>query len=131
MPCGPPSAALANLRGDQFALFGGALENRAGHGRADHGRVEHGLGVIRLPLRLLQGAPGAGDFLLPRTNPGQLESLVQRIYALLVSLELGGGVIERLLREHAFGWPGPRVRSRVSLSSARVARASSRLCWAC
>ncbi len=90
-------------RSHQLAFFGGSLENGSGHRGADHGRVEQRLGVVRLSLGLLQSAAGARDLFLPRTNLGQLETLVQRIHPLLVSLKLGGGIVERLLREHAFG----------------------------
>ena len=88
---------LANPRGHEFAFFGGALKNCSRHRGADQSSVEQRLGIGRLALGLLQSAAGTRDLLLPRTDLGQLETLVQRIYPLLVGFELGGGVIESLL----------------------------------
>ncbi len=83
-------------RGHELAFFGGALKNGSSHRGADHGGVEQRLGIVRLTLSLLHGAAGARDLLLPRTNLGQLETLVQRIHPLLVGLELRGGIVESL-----------------------------------
>ena len=44
--------AAGELRGDEFAFFGGAFENRAGDRGADDGGIELRLGIIHLTLGL-------------------------------------------------------------------------------
>src|SRR5580704_2847211 len=90
-------------RGDQFSFFCGALKDGSSYRRANQGSVEQRLGIGRLTLSLLESAASASDLLLSRADLSQLKTFFQRVRALLVGLELGGGVIESLLREHALG----------------------------
>ena len=84
-------------RGHQFAFFGGTLKNGSRDWSADQRGIEQRLGISLLTLSLLKSSACARDFLLSRTDLGQLEGLIQRIYPLLVRFELRGSVIEGLL----------------------------------
>ena len=59
------SGSTGKLRGDQLALFGGALENRSGHRRADDGRVELRFRIVQSALVPASGRPVRARF-LPR-----------------------------------------------------------------
>ena len=95
--------AAGKLRGDQFALFGGALENRAAYGRADHGGIELRLGIIHLALGGLQHVGRERDQSLPMRGPS-LESLkdcASEFSSLLIGVVLGLRVVEILLGDYA------------------------------
>ena len=118
-------------RGHQFALFGCALKNRSGHWRADYGSVEQRLGIVRLSLSLLQRAAGARNLLLAGTDLGQLKRSCPANLPVAGRLQtLRWRHREPVSRARPVSH-SLRVRSRVILSSASVARASSRLCCAC
>ena len=119
--------AAGKLRGDQFALFGGALQNRAGDGSANHSGIELRLGVGHLAFGLQQVAFGALDFFGARAELHQLESDCSSEFMRCCEASYLAVASSRFCLEATPCANRSRVRSRLILSLTAVARASERL----
>ena len=101
LPLWAPFSLAGELRRNQLASFRCTLQNGARDRSSDQGRIQQRLGISLLPFGLYHCALRAGNFLGARPDFGKLKTSLQRIRALLIGFELGGRIIESLLRQHA------------------------------